>query len=149
MQSRHLAPRAMGGVTLTVAVLVLAACGDDQPVDDAAVEEATSSTAAGDVSTTPTSSTTAGPEVTTISVSFADGAVVGGASTRTVPLDERVRIEVTGDTEDEVHVHTFDAVAEVTPASPAVIELTADIPGVHEVELEGSGLLLFELRVEP
>lgn len=37
----------------------------------------------------------------------------------------------------------------VSPGSPAVIKFVADIPGVHEVELEGSHRTILELQVEP
>ena len=137
---------------LTVAslafVLAVAACGDDEPP----AASSTSSTAApagpADPGTT-TTTATAPDEVRTIQASFAGGAVVGGSRTESVVLGEEVRIEVTGDATGEVHLHGYDRTADVTPTSPAVIELTADLPGVWEVELEGSQLQLVELQVEP
>lgn len=126
--------RAVAVAAIVFTGMVLAGCGENQPGDTGLPDPTTTSAEA---------------EVFTIAVSFADGQVTGGARTETVPLDEPVRIEVTGDTEEEVHVHTYDLTAAVGPDDPAVIEFTADIPGVHEVELEGSHLLLLELQVEP
>lgn len=140
--------RALAGVALVVTSVALAACGEEQAAEDPATQEpTTSTTAAGEVMQSTT--TAAEPEVATIAVSFADGNVVGGLRTETVTLDEPVRIEVSGDTEAEVHVHTYDLFGEVTPQAPAVIEFVADIPGVHEVELEGSHLPVLQLQVEP
>ena len=59
-----------------------------------------------------------------------------------------VRIDVRADVADEVHVHGYEELADVEPGKTTSIELTADRPGVFEVELEESGLLLFQLRVE-
>ena len=148
MLSQHHVRRAVAGVAVAIAGIVLVSCGDEQAADDPAGEESTTTSGARDVAGS-TTTTVGEPEMATIAVSFADGAVTGGAGTHTVALDEPVRIEVSGDREDEVHVHTYDLVEEVTPGQPAVIEFTADIPGVHEVELEGSHLLLFELQVQP
>ena len=148
MLSRHLLQRGLSGAALLMATVLLVACGGDQATEDPAPQESTTSPEASDVAP-PSSTTETEPGVRTVSVAFADGAVAGGVRTETVPLDEPVRIEVSGDVEEEVHVHTYDLVDDVTPNDPAVIEFTADIPGVHEVELEGSHLLVLELQVEP
>lgn len=149
MLSHHLLRRALSGTALLMTSVLLVACGGDQAADEPAPEESTTSTAESSDVTAPSSATVTRPEVRTVSVSFADGAVAGGVRTETVPLDKPVRIEVRGDVEEQVHVHTYDLVDDVAPNDPAVIEFTADIPGVHEVELEGSHLLVLELQVEP
>jgi heme/copper-type cytochrome/quinol oxidase subunit 2 len=66
-----------------------------------------------------------------------------------VSQGSEVRIEVTADVEDEVHVHGYDIKREVAPGVPARITFAATIPGVFEVELEEAGLLLFRLEVTP
>jgi FtsP/CotA-like multicopper oxidase with cupredoxin domain len=59
-----------------------------------------------------------------------------------------VRITVTSDVADEVHVHGFgDPVLELTPGTPATLEVAADTDGLYEVETHDSGLLLFQLLV--
>lgn len=65
----------------------------------------------------------------------------------TVAVGDEVAITVSSDTADEVHIHGYDAVVPVAPGNPAIIRLKADVPGVFEVELEGSGLSLFRLTV--
>jgi hypothetical protein len=65
-----------------------------------------------------------------------------------VSVGEPVRMVVSSDTPDEVHVHGYDLIARVRPGKRAEMRFRADIPGVFEVELEGSGRLLFELKVQ-
>jgi hypothetical protein len=60
-----------------------------------------------------------------------------------------VRIVVDADVSDEVHLHGYDLMADVTPDEPATIDFVANAPGVFEVELEGAGKLLFELEIVP
>lgn len=118
------------GRALCLFVLFLAGCGEDDAATYVGAEPTT---------TTPspdTTTDTAGA-VTTITVDVTGGQVSGGERREVVTLDETVRLEITGDAADEVHVHTYDLHADVGPGSPAVIEFTADIPGVHEVELSG------------
>lgn len=147
--------RALAGAAAILTIVGLGACGTEvdtaAPATDTTVEPAdTSTTAVGPAVTG--STPTPGPPATdtrTVVAAFAGGAPVGGSRTEAVVLDEPVRIEVTGDTADEIHVHTYDLVEDVGPGAPAVFEFTADIPGVHEVELHSTGQVLFELQVEP
>jgi len=100
------------------------------------------------------STTSVAPPTTTtnapgrsIDVAFTGGQVVGGPRKEAVRLGERVRIRVTSDVPDEVHVHTYDLRAEVAPQQPAEVEVSATIPGRHEVELERSSKQLLTLEV--
>jgi heme/copper-type cytochrome/quinol oxidase subunit 2 len=65
-----------------------------------------------------------------------------------VPLGSEVRLEVTADRADEVHLHGYDRKVDIEPGTPAVLEFQADTPGVFEVELEEAALKLVELQVE-
>jgi hypothetical protein len=73
---------------------------------------------------------------------------VQGPNEVVIPVGTPVRIDVRADAADEVHVHGYDQSADVGPGKTTSLELTADLPGVFEVRLEESDLLLFELRVE-
>jgi len=117
--------------------LSLASCAGKAP-DTAAA--APSSTAAGATS----SSSAAGQ---TIQVSYAGGTITGGGR---VPVKEgtSVTLEVTSDVADEVHVHGYDLMQDVTPDAPATITFDATIPGVFEVELEELGRQLLTLQVQ-
>jgi heme/copper-type cytochrome/quinol oxidase subunit 2 len=65
-----------------------------------------------------------------------------------VAQGSEVRLEVTADRADEVHLHGYDRKVDVKPGTPAVLEFQADTPGVFEVELEEAELKLVELQVE-
>jgi len=110
----------------------------------------TTSTTVSTTTTTTVSTTTttseAGPVEIVVSVEA--GSVEGGGRIP-VELDAEVRLVVTADVADEVHIHGYDIFADVTPGTPATLEFVADIPGIFEVEMESSGLVLLELVVEP
>ena len=133
-------------VVLAVCCLV-GGCGGDDGGGAAATTSATS-TSGGATSTTGAASTTAG-----FSGVLAEAKVTGDnvetASRRVrVELGQKVRVRVEADHAEEVHVHGYDLKADVAPGKPAVIDFTADVPGVFEVELEESGRSLFELQVQ-
>lgn len=135
---------AAGLAALVVLFLVLRPAGDDDRSGGAAATSAASPAPTERTTPAPTVSPT--PEVRTIEVEFAGGDVQGPERVE-VARGERIRIEVSADVSDEVHVHGYDLTAEVTPAAPAVIELVADVSGVFEVELEERHVLLFRLEV--
>lgn len=83
----------------------------------------------------------------TISVEIVGGQPVGGHQRVDVGLDSVVAILVTSDTAEEVHVHGYDILHPVAAGQPSEFSFPAEIPGVFEVELEGSGRLLLQLTV--
>jgi hypothetical protein len=91
--------------------------------------------------------TTAAPRAdTVIEATIADG-VVTAPDRPEVALGSSVLLIVTADVADEVHIHGYDYFLDLTPGTAAEIEFVADIPGIFEVELEGSRGLVFELIV--
>ncbi len=82
-----------------------------------------------------------------ISMRIKEGKVDGVPARVEVDRGTSVRIEVTSDQRDELHVHGYDRTAPLVPGSPAALQLVADVPGVFEVETHDSGLLLFQLVV--
>lgn len=140
--------RACALLALTAALT--AGCGSDDP--DAA--SSTTTTADPTVSSSSTTAASA-PSTTattvdgtrTIEIIYANGQVAGGVRTETVGLGEKVRLRVTSDVAEEVHVHTYDVVAEVAPGETVELELTAAIPGRHEVEMEKKGKQVMVLEV--
>ena len=101
---------------------------------------------------TPTPTTTTAPPTTDVGKVVIVAGYVGGdvqvESDRVeVAIDSTVEIQVTSDVAEEVHVHGYDFFTDVEPGRLGTIVFTADIPGIFEVELEGSRLLLFELEV--
>ena len=81
----------------------------------------------------------------TVSVEVVGGEPVGGHQRVEVGLGSVVAVTVTADTAEEVHVHGYGILRAVSNGHPARFAFTAEIPGVFEVELEGSGRLLLLL----
>lgn len=130
---------------LVLALLLAPACGDD----DGSGADAPDSTPGSQTSTpgTETSTTTMAPEDQATEIVVENGSVEGGVQRLSVGLGETFTLRVRADTSDEVHVHGYDVTQPVTPDRPAEVTLTADIPGIFEVELEDSGLQIAELEV--
>ena len=85
--------------------------------------------------------------VQTITVDAVDGAPAGGVRRLEVDLGSVVALMVTSDLAEEVHVHGYDILRAVSDGHPAHFAFTAEIPGVFEVEFEGSGRLLLLLEI--
>ena len=83
----------------------------------------------------------------TISIEIVNGEPVGGHQRVEVDLNSEVAISVTSDVVEEVHVHGYDILHSVSPGQPSHFSFDAAIPGVFEVELEGSHRLLVQLTV--
>lgn len=75
------------------------------------------------------------------------GAVVDGPRRWAVSVGDSVTLRVSADVADEVHLHGYDHSVEVAPGAPAELSISADIPGIFEVELEDRGLRLADLEV--
>jgi FtsP/CotA-like multicopper oxidase with cupredoxin domain len=92
------------------------------------------------------------PEVTRIQMR--DGSVVGGAKDIEVTRGDTVRIVVTSDAPDEIHLHGYDITRTPEPGKPARFQFRADAEGAFEIEshvAEDAGLdpLVARLVVEP
>ena len=83
----------------------------------------------------------------TVTVEVVGGAPVGGHQRVEVDLGSVVALMVTSDVAEEVHVHGYDILRAVSDGHPAHFAFTAEIPGVFEVEFEGSGRLLLQLEI--
>ena len=149
------------GLLLVVAsVLLLGACGGDGGAQGGAPSQpqvpASEGSADETEAATPTPASEspapaqAEPEgnAQTIQVQVVGGQVQTANSEVTVPLGTPVRLEVTSDTADELHVHGYEQRTSVSPGTPAVLEFTADIPEQFEVELENTQTELLQLRVQ-
>lgn len=143
------------GLAAVVVLFVVLRPGDDEEPSSTSSPTVTESPTASESPTatetetpTETQTETSTPDAVEIEVEVEDGEVRGPGDVE-VPQGERVRLVVEADVSDEVHVHGYDLLADVTPDEPAVIVFRADAPGVFEVELEGAGLPLLELTVTP
>lgn len=79
-----------------------------------------------------------------------DGAPVGGVLEVEVTEGDELRIDVTTDAADELHLHSYDVYLDIVPGktNELVVE-NADIGGVIELESHSTGTLLAEISVVP
>jgi hypothetical protein len=145
-------------------LIALAGCSSDASVtttgevtSTTTLESTTATTVPETTSTTIAATTTEAPETTTTSVApdlleidirYLSGAVEGGGRIE-VPLGESVVIRIDSDVADEGHLHGYDIFVDVEPGTIGTIEFVADIPGIFELELEDSGVLLADLEIAP
>jgi plastocyanin len=115
--------------------LALAACGDSEgPMPEAPA------------STVSVSDESAGVRV--VEVEIADGRVSTDDDRVEVRRGDTVRIVVTSDVDDEVHVHGVEQSAALVAGETATVEFTVDEAGLFEVETHEGDLLLFQLLVQ-
>jgi hypothetical protein len=136
-------------VIAAVGIVVISAGGDDDDSDSGQTTTQQTETQAQE----PTGSVeapTPKPEPEFQKVVIKDGAVKGGEQEITVKKDDTVRIEVTSDTPDEVHLHGYDIEKEVAPGKPARFKVKADLEGEFELEAHHIGdVTVATLVVEP
>ena len=89
-----------------------------------------------------------GPDaVVVVNVSVRDGKVTPKPHRVDVKLGANVRLQVTSDEDDVLHVHGYEVEEPLEAGHTTTVELTADQPGVFEVETHESELLLLQLAV--
>lgn len=121
-------------VVAVVAFVIAGSGGDDEPQRSSATTSAQTDT--GKDSAEPQATTEAGapPEPTVTRIQVRDGAVVGGAKTIDVVTGDTVRIVVSADARDDIHLHGYDIERSVEPGRPARFRFKADAEGAFEIE---------------
>jgi plastocyanin len=139
-------------VVVTVVLLLLAACGGNQPTEAAPTAAQTSAAATAEPTppqspaATPSSASPSG--VREVEVKVANGQVDTATERVEVATGDTVRLVVTSDIDDQLHVHgATSAQAELRAGQPTTLEARFDEPGVYYVELHESGLLLLQVEV--
>jgi hypothetical protein len=117
---------------------------DDRPTGGVGGAPATATAAS--PSPTPTGEGT-DSAARTVRVQVRDGEVTPPARRVQVALGAQVRLEVTSDVADEVHVHGYDEDLALAPGETGALTFAADLPGLFEVETHESGTLLATLEV--
>jgi hypothetical protein len=139
---------------LTGIVVLVVACGGG----DAATTTTSTTTTVPTTTTEPTTTTTMATTTSTLAVTTTtaqaiDVTVVAGAvegpGTVSVAVGDQVSVWVLSDVDAEIHVHGYDVFFEAPPGVPTEVTLTADVPGIFEVELEQTHTPLFALEVTP
>jgi FtsP/CotA-like multicopper oxidase with cupredoxin domain len=136
----------IAAVIAIVAVIVLADSSEDDsnpPASNAGATATATPTAeqTGEETPTPTATATPKPQPPLL-----DGSKV-------VKLEfkegDTVRFRVTSDTPEEVHIHGYDIAKDLEPGKVTTVSFPATITGIFEVEYEGQGKQIAELRVDP
>lgn len=131
----------------------LASCGGDDEASGTTTETTTQTTSETTTTIeTTTTETTTEPEVekpTVVRVTVVDGAPNGGIVRATVDQGDRVRLVVTSDVADEIHLHGYDVSRDVAAGGTVTLAFRASIPGRFEAELEERGVQIADITVEP
>jgi hypothetical protein len=138
---------AVAAVVAVVVLFIVLSSGDDESTTattNGASEEKSAETGK------PAKKPKPKPEETATEIQVEGGQPVGGVQKIETTVDEPVRIVVNSpDTSEEVHLHGYDVMAELSPDKPAKLDFDASIEGVFEIELEHSATQIAELTVEP
>jgi hypothetical protein len=136
---KHLNKAAFAFLATLVIAVGLTACGSSSDETN----EATTTTRPADGP----ESASMGGKVPTVIVR--DGEPVGGVKELEYDAGDEIRFEVSSDVADEVHVHGYDLMQDVPAGGTVSFDFPAEIEGIFEVELEGLGEQIAELRVNP
>jgi hypothetical protein len=83
----------------------------------------------------------------TINVTVANGKVSPNGSAVQAKAGQTVLITAVSDAAEELHVHGYDKVLELSPGKAASVRFTANIKGTFEIETHKSGKLVAKLVV--
>ncbi len=161
MHTRRRTPRTFGAAVLT-AVLAAGAlpagCGGDDgettgtsaqsPATPADSAVPTGSAVPTESASPSESATESAAGVQQITVTIAAGEVTPPPDRIEVDAGRVVRIVVTSDEADEIHVHGYDLSSNVEAGAAATIEFTADMTGLFEVESHHLDAVLFQLQIQ-
>ena len=130
-------------VTLLLAVAGCAAADETPSADSSSSAPGPASSSAAETSGEPTPT----QKTVQITVSVRDGKVTPKPRRVEVPLGDQVRLQVTSDVDDELHVHGYEVEADLEAGRPTTVEFVADQSGIFEVETHESDLELLQLEV--
>jgi hypothetical protein len=119
----------VGAVVVAGMVPTVSGCGRDAPPPPAG-----------------TGSASNGPD-RHIAVVVAEGAVTPPTSRIEVANGALVRITITSDVDDSLHVHGYDRMLALAAGVPASLDLRTDRSGLFDVETHSAHLVLFQLEV--
>jgi hypothetical protein len=131
-------------VVVVVAIVIAVSGGDDDETSAART----------------TKTTTEEPHETVVNeqkfhrIRIKGGEPVGGVKDIKVTKGEHVRIVVSSDADDDIHLHGYDIEKTVKPGEPAQFNFVANIEGIFEIESHvaedaGREPLMGKLTVEP
>lgn len=102
-----------------------------------------------DAGTSGDTGTSAGKPTPVQTIVVENGEPVGGVQELEYSAGEQVEVKVESDVTDEIHVHGYDLMKDVEAGGSVEFSFPAEIEGIFEVELEGRGEQIAEIRVNP
>jgi FtsP/CotA-like multicopper oxidase with cupredoxin domain len=142
----------VAALVVAVVAFVVARPGDDDDSTPSSSTTQTQTPAENGTDTETQAEEPAEPPVTRISVK--GGVIAGDVQSIKVAKGDTVRIVVSSDVEDEIHLHGYDIEKEAAPGKPARFKFKADVEGAFELESHaaedaGKEPLLARLLVGP
>jgi plastocyanin len=152
----------VGAIVVAVLAFLIASPGSDDDADQAGTTTPAQTEAEGGATVT----TPVEPETETVTepppppepevhrIRIRGGEVAGGPQDITVSSGDVVRIVVSSDAADDIHIHGYDIEKQAGPGQPARFRFTADLEGAYEIESHvaedaGREPLIARLTVEP
>jgi FtsP/CotA-like multicopper oxidase with cupredoxin domain len=148
---------ALAVAVVAVVVAVASGGGDDEGSQAAQPAQETTETGSGadtGTDTTEQPHETVPPEPPVTRIRLQAGRVAGGPADIKVTKGDTVRIVVSADAHDDIHLHGYDIEKPVEPGQPARFKFNANIEGIFELESHvaedaGRNPLVGKLTVEP
>ena len=84
-----------------------------------------------------------------VTIVVSNGKPVGGVKRLEYKKGDHVRLVVSSDVSDEIHLHGYDRSTLVKAGGTARLDFIANLEGVFEIELENRKQQIAELRVTP
>ena len=145
----------VAAVIVAVAGFAIASPGDEDDTGDGAAQPAPQAeTARSGETAPPEPEPEPEPEPDVTRIRLRGGEVVGGPPDVSVQSGDVVRIVVSSDGPDEIHLHGYDVTRETAPGRPARLRVEANLEGSFELESHvaedaGRDPLVARLNVEP
>jgi len=139
----------LAAIAVAVAAFVLLQPNDDDDEDTRTAQTTTTEPPAPDDGEPTATVEVPNPPPRVERIRVVGGEPAGGVKTITFEKGEQVRLAVSSDVADSVHVHGYDLFKDVAPGAVARFRFPARIEGVFEIELEDAHTPIAELVVEP
>ena len=99
--------------------------------------------------TAPAAAKPAEPVTQTIELAVQDGRLVSGPELIQAMQGQPIRLRITSNKADELHLHGYDLSLKLKPGVPAELNFTANLSGRFEYELHHAHAALGVLEVQP
>jgi len=138
----------LGTLVVLVIAFVVLSPGDSSKTTTNTVAATAPSATTSTPATPAAEPAAAAPTFTKVTVR--GGKPVGGIQKITISKGDRARIEVSSpDTTDEIHLHGYDLKRDLKAGGSVRYSFIASTDGIYEIELEGAGVQIASLVVEP